>query len=130
MPSRHADWIAQADRDLDHARHSLDDEDFEWSCFAAHQSSEKAVKAVFQRIGAQVIFGHSLADMLTELARTMRVPKALLDSARVLDRHYIPARYPNAHPSGAPFQHYTQREATQAIRHAEKINRFCHSHLS
>ena len=45
MPSRYLDWWRQAERDLQHARHALEDEDYEWACFAAHQAAEKAVKA-------------------------------------------------------------------------------------
>ncbi|MBI2860604.1 MAG: HEPN domain-containing protein [Chloroflexi bacterium] len=129
MPSRAKDWLAQAERDLQHARHALDDGDYEWACFAAHQASEKALKATFQSIGAQVLVGHSLRDMLVELKRTLPVPPVLLEAARVLDRHYIPTRYPDAHPAGAPFQFYTKKEATQAINHASKVIGFSKSRL-
>jgi len=46
MPERHADWLRQAKRDLDHARRAAADGDHEWSCFAPHQGAEKAVKAL------------------------------------------------------------------------------------
>lgn len=85
MPSRHADWLLQAERDLTHARHSLETEDFEWACFAAHHAVEKAVKAVFQHLGTQVI-GHSVRDMLAELGRTLEVSAQLVDCGRMLDR--------------------------------------------
>lgn len=51
MPRRHRDWLRQAKRDLEHARHALQDKEYEWSCFASQQSAEKAVKAVYQKIG-------------------------------------------------------------------------------
>jgi HEPN domain-containing protein len=44
MSNRHADWFRQAEADLQHARNSLESGDFEWSCFAAHQAAEKALK--------------------------------------------------------------------------------------
>jgi HEPN domain-containing protein len=28
------------------------------------------------------------------------------ERGRVLDTFYIPSRYPNSHPEGAPFEHY------------------------
>ena len=130
MPSRARDWFAQAQFDLSHATYSLGNEDFEWACFAAHQAAEKAIKAVFQSLAAQVIIGHALHDLLAELGRTLQVPDQLLESGRVLDRHYIAPRYPNAHPAGAPHFHYTRAEATQAIGHASQIIRFCESNLS
>ena len=51
MANRYADWYRQAEADLRHARHSHEDGDFEWSCFAAHQAAEKALKAVFLKAG-------------------------------------------------------------------------------
>jgi HEPN domain-containing protein len=129
MPSRHADWISQAERDLAHAQHALEDQDFEWACFAARQASDRALKAVFQSIGARVIVGHSLRDLMMEFKRSQDVPEELVEAARVLDRHYIPTRYPDAHPSGAPYQYYTEKEAAEAIRYASEIIGFCKGRL-
>ena len=129
MASRHSDWMAQAGRDLEHARRAAEGGSHEWACFAAHQASEKAVKALFQWSGARVVRGHSLADMVSELARSLPEASTLLEAARELDRHYVPARYPDAYPSGAPFQYYSEKDSERAIAHARKIYGFCHSHL-
>ena len=43
---------------------------------------------------------------------------------RRLGRHYIPARYPDAHASGPAAAHYGQTDADEAIRDAEHIIRF------
>jgi HEPN domain-containing protein len=43
MPSRAQDWFRQAERDLDQARASRQDERHEWACFAAQQAAEKAI---------------------------------------------------------------------------------------
>ena len=59
---------------------------------------------------------------MTELLRGLEgVPAELLDSARALDKHYIPTRYPNAHPSGAPGELYTAPEADRALVDAEMV---------
>ncbi len=47
MPARYQDWMRQAQRDLEHAKRSLKGGDYEWACFAAQQSAEKGVKALF-----------------------------------------------------------------------------------
>ena len=60
MATRAEDWLRQAKRDLEHARHALEDGDYEWSCFAAQQAAEKAVKAVYQKLGADA-WGHSVS---------------------------------------------------------------------
>jgi HEPN domain-containing protein len=44
MANRAQDWLAQARHDIDHARHALDDGDYEGACFAAQQGAEKAVR--------------------------------------------------------------------------------------
>ena len=47
-----------------------------------------------------------------------------------LDKAYIPTRYPNAIPEGAPFEIYTKEEAERLILYAEEILRFCKNILS
>ena len=51
-----------------------------------------------------------------------------------MDKAYIPARYPNAHPAGSPRNLYTQNEARRLIAHAQgaeyngkKADSFCHA---
>jgi HEPN domain-containing protein len=119
----------QAESDLRHARSDLHGEFYDWACFSAQQAAEKAVKAVFQRMGAEA-WGHSVADLLVELGRRRRVPDPLLEAALDLDKAYIPARYPNAHPSGSPRTRYTRAEAIRLIEHAAQILEFCSSLLS
>lgn len=126
---RSADWIAQAQRDLEHARHDVDSGYFEWACFSAQQSAEKAVKAVFQKLGVET-WGHSVADLLTELARSHQISESLREAGLALDKAYIPSRYPDAHPSGTPKSRYTRAEAEKMVNDADQIVRFCEGVLS
>jgi HEPN domain-containing protein len=103
---RSADWIDQAQGDLEHARSDTERGFYDWACFSAQQAAEKAVKAVFQKMGAEA-WGHSVADLLDELSSSRPVAEELRDAALELDKAYIPARYPNAHPSGSPRRRYT-----------------------
>jgi HEPN domain-containing protein len=41
--------------------------------------------------------------------------------ARVLDKYYIPTRYPNGLPGGIPSQAYTADDARQAIAAAVRV---------
>ena len=66
--------MAQAGRDLSHARHSLEGGDFEWACFASHQASEKALKAVYQSLGGEAR-GHDLDGLLLGLGDRARIPE-------------------------------------------------------
>lgn len=124
MASRHADWLKQGKRDLAHARRSLDDGDYEWACFAAQQGAEKVVKALYQKVGG-VAWGHSVSALLQELPSSFQIDEKLVDAAKELDKHYIPARYPNSHPQGAPYEYYTRDEAERAIAHAGQIIGVC-----
>lgn len=124
---RSQDWIASAD--LEHARSDRERGFHNWACFSAQQATEKAVKAVFQKLTAEA-WGHSTADLLVELRRHRDVPGALIDRALELDKAYIPTRYPNAHPSGTPGERYTDAEAGRLIAHAEAVVAFCQDLLS
>jgi len=126
---RSADWMDQAEGDLDHARNDLEGAFYEWACFSAQQAAEKAVKAVFQALG-QEAWGHSVADLLRELNKSKPVPDNLIDVALELDKAYIPTRYPNAHPSGSPRNRYTRAEATRLIEYAERVIQSCKDLLS
>lgn len=53
MATRVEDWLRQADKDLKHARNSVADGDYEWACFAAQQSAEKALKALYQKLAGR-----------------------------------------------------------------------------
>jgi len=126
---RSKDWIDEAEGDLAHARSDAENGFYNWACFSAQQSAEKAVKAIFQKMGAEA-WGRSVADLLSELAKIHRVPDELLDVALELDKAYIPTRYPNAHPSGSPRRRYTKGESRRFIEYAERIFQFCSDLLS
>ncbi|MCX7750305.1 MAG: HEPN domain-containing protein [Candidatus Bipolaricaulota bacterium] len=119
---RSRDWWTQAQADLAHAKAAASVGHFDWACFAAHQAAEKGLKAAFERRGEKV-GGHSVRYLLSALGEG--VPPELLSAAKVLDKHYIPTRYPNGLAQGAPTEFYTREEAEDAIRRAEEILRFC-----
>ena len=93
---RSRDWIEEAKGDPEHAISDMERGFYNRACFSAQQSAEKAVKAVFQKMGAKA-WGHSIADLLEELSRFHTVSEELKEAALELDKAYIPARYPNAH---------------------------------
>jgi HEPN domain-containing protein len=125
MSNRYIDWFRQAEADLRHARNSLDIGDYEWSCFAAHQAAEKALKAVFLKSGKDA-WGHTVTVLIGNLPEGIEPPSEnIINAARILDKYYIPTRYPNGFDSGAPTDFYTTEEARNAIELAEGILEFC-----
>jgi HEPN domain-containing protein len=129
MPNRARDWFNQATRDLEQAEDSRRAGRHEWACFAAHQAAEKAVKALHLYLG-QEAWGHVVARLLQELPDTIRVPADLVEKGRVLDSFYIPPRYPNSHPEGAPFEHYGPLQSEEAIRYAHEILELSRSQMA
>ena len=129
MSHRADDWMRQAQRDLQQAKSSREQGRHEWACFAAQQAAEKAVKALHRSCG-QEAWGHMVAELLGELPTEVKRPPSLEDKARVLDNFYVPTRYANGHPSGAPFEHYGPLQSKEAIEYAGEITEFCRSEMA
>jgi HEPN domain-containing protein len=129
MSNRYEDWYRQAMADLQHAKNAISTNDFEWSCFASHQAAEKGLKAVLLKLGFDA-WGHTLLVLIGNLPPSLPQPsQTLIDSARILDKYYIPTRYPNGFDSGAPTDFYTQSEAVDAVQHAQAILEYCRSQI-
>lgn len=121
MADRSKDWLKQALRDLEYAKLSMENGYYEWACFASHQAAEKAVKAL-HLYHKQEAWGHVIAKLLRELP--IEIPSDLIEKAKVLDLYYIPTRYPNGFPEGAPFEHFGKIQAEEAIKYASEIVQF------
>ncbi|MBI4513123.1 MAG: HEPN domain-containing protein [Gemmatimonadetes bacterium] len=124
MAERSRDWFEQAARDLENARWDAKGGFHEWACFVAQQAAEKAVKAVYQKLGGDA-WGHSVAALLEGLRSRVQVAEELEECGKALDRFYVPARDPSSWAEGAPKNYYTAEDADRAIACAERILRFC-----
>jgi HEPN domain-containing protein len=123
MSNRGKDWLRQALKDLRHAKNAKEDEDYEWSCFASQQSAEKALKAVYYHLN-QEAWGHSIKRLLENLPEEIQNTNDLVPHAKVLDKYYIPTRYPNGFDEGIPGDYFTEEEAVKGIEYAEDIIQF------
>lgn len=126
--NRWRDWWEQGKRDLRHARNALEDADYEWAAFAAQQAAEKALKALIMACGGEP-WGHSVTALVEALPPQAHAPEGIVEASSRLDKHYIPARYPNGFPAGYPGKLYTRGEAEKAIADADEITTFCRGHL-
>ena len=123
--NRSADWLHQAKADLELARISAGAGHHEWACFACHQAVEKALKALHLHSGQQA-WGHGLGRSFRDLPAQVAEPIAervndLEDRLRILDTLYIPTRYPDSLPEGAPTDHFGRLQSEDALRHAGSI---------
>lgn len=106
----------QAEGDLDHAKADLERGFYEWACFSSQQSAEKAVKAVFQKMGAEA-WGRSVYELLLNLRERVDVDDELLGFALELDN-----RHPNPVPKRASVALSTAKVHKSRSR---EVNRLC-----
>lgn len=90
---------------------------YEDACFSAQQAAELAVKALLESQG-RIELGHSVFQLLQAV---QGAPEDVLYAARVLDRYYIPTRYPNGFAAGAPMDFYDRPTAEEAVELAESV---------
>lgn len=121
---RSADWLRQAERDLEAAENSAAGGYHEWAAFGAQQSAEKAVKALVESLHGAAR-GHSITGILRQCG--VHVPDAALEAARELDQVYVTARYPNGFASGAPADYFSERTSQRLLANARSILEFCRS---
>ena len=81
------------------------------------QAAEKAIKSLALSRGFDQIKSHSIFEIVIELD----INNELKHIAQRLDQYYISTRYPDAFPSGAPFQFYTEEQASEAVKFADEF---------
>jgi len=117
-------WLITARDDLDTAKLLQTNKKFAHSCFHAQQAAEKAVKAIWYFIEENP-WGHSIKRLIEDLQHVEPVMyehlSPLLNDGMVLDRFYIPTRYPNGIPDITPAAAYMDEDARTCIDKAEKI---------
>jgi HEPN domain-containing protein len=114
-------WREEADRALSSARVQMAAGLHNWSCFAAEQAAQLGAKALLHGLGRGP-WGHDLARlgiMLQEAGVDLSDEDG--DRMRRLGRHYIPTRYPDAHPSGQAGEHYGAADSEEALADAEAV---------
>jgi len=116
-----ARWRTEADRALHAARVQSAAGLHNWACFAAEQAAQLATKALLHGLGRGP-WGHDLVR-LGELATEagVELQPEVLDAMRRVGRHYIPARSPDAHPSGPAAAHYGESDSAEAIADAAAV---------
>jgi HEPN domain-containing protein len=117
-------WLKTGEDDLDAAAVLRKNRKFPQACFYAQQAAEKALKAIWYYRDADP-WGHSIRKLIEDLENVdltlyARL-KTLLRAGTVLDRFYIPTRYPNGLPELTPAEAYLEEDAEECIRQANQI---------
>ena len=117
-------WLAEADLALESARREAGAGAHNWACFLAEQSAQLAVKGLLHGL-ALAPWGHDLDGLGRSVAEAgLAVPEEISHTLARLGRHYIPARYPDAHAAGPAADHYTGSDSAEALSDAEAILAF------
>ena len=113
-------WFEQAKFDSDAAEDSLKAGNYEWACFQAQQSGEKALKSFLFLKGKRGILTHSVDRLIKECIRVERSFNQLSET-KELDQYYVPTRYPNGLPDQIPHRFYNKKDAEKCVSYARKI---------
>jgi len=117
-------WFRTAEDDLDSARILKENGKHAHSCFHSQQAAEKSLKAVWYLVDEDP-WGHSIKKLIDDLESVSpdryKEFEPLSRRALILDRFYIPTRYPNGLPDITPDVAFTGEDSEECINHAEKI---------
>ena len=112
-------WLEFASEDLKMAELAQKEKIYNQVCFHSQQCVEKAIKASILHQGRVYPRSHKLADLLAELHDEKF--GSLKDEIILLDRFYIPARYPDALPGILPEGLPGEPDAEEALKTAQKV---------
>ncbi len=115
-------WLRTAREDLEAAEALCRSGLFSHACFLSQQAGEKAMKALWYSFGEDP-WGHSIQRLVLEFPElSIRKQVAdLIEESVLLDRYYIPTRYPNGLPDLTPGQVYFSSDAEIALAAARQI---------
>ncbi|MBI5302910.1 MAG: HEPN domain-containing protein [Chloroflexi bacterium] len=123
-------WFKTAEEDLYAAQALMQASAFAQACFYSQQAGAKAIKALWFQMDADP-WGHSVQKLILEFPGSNRLPdlNQWIDRGALLDKFYIPTRYPNGLPDLTPGQVYTQKDAQQGITTAQALLSACREWL-
>ena len=115
-------WLETAAEDLEASRALLEKEKYSHACFFAQQCGEKSLKALWLAI-AEDPWGHSIQKLITEIPdpEARKWMETVLEDGIMLDRYYIPTRYPNGLPDLTPGKVYFQKDGELCLSTAARI---------
>ena len=116
--------MRQAGYDLESARLMMREGFYSQVCFMSQQVAEKTLKALAYYRGDSDVGGHTLRALLSSLELSYPELSRFYEVTETLESYYIPTRYPDALPGGAPFEVYLYEDAEEALYNAERIYDF------
>jgi HEPN domain-containing protein len=123
-------WLRTAEEDLQAARVLMRAESYAQACFYAQQAGEKAIKALWYLLDVDP-WGHSVQKLIMDFPQSKQLPdlRKWIERGALLDKFYIPTRYPNGLPDLTPGQVYTQEDAQRGMDAADALVSACRDWL-
>jgi HEPN domain-containing protein len=112
-------WLELAERDLLACRKLLEGKLYANACFHAQQAAEKALKGLLLYRGKTIPKIHNLPELFVLLEESTLAPHR--DAIDVLNKYYIPTRYPDLIDGDEPSWFSDENEARNALALAEEI---------
>ena len=112
-------WLDFAYQDLRMAELAMREALYNQVCFHAQQCAEKAIKRLPAHQGQTPSLTHRLTDLLGLLDPNPFAEQRL--EVQLLDRFYIPTRYPDALPGSLPEGLPNAQDAKEALTVAKQI---------
>lgn len=124
-------WLDTAREDLAASGALQEAGKYSHACFFAQQSAEKAVKALWFAVEEDP-WGHSIQKLIMEMPELQARDwlQEVLEEGALLDRYYIPTRYPNGLPDLTPGKVYFKNDAVLCLETAGKVLQRVEEYLS
>jgi HEPN domain-containing protein len=123
-PTEAKHWLRQAEHDLADAELTAENGRHALACFLSHEAAEKAVAAYLFFRGAEMVWGHALADLCQDAIALDPTFDLVATEAMLLDKHYLGARDPSALPGGVPAEAYDEHDSARATEIARGVREF------
>ena len=120
MPHDAQKWLDFAREDLQMAKLAMRNSLFNQVCFHAQQAAEKTLKYLIVSAGVLPPKTHKFGDLLGLLP--VAVPDDLYRKLLLLDRFYIPTRYPDAVPGSLVSGMPDQADAEEAFSSSKDLD--------
>jgi HEPN domain-containing protein len=115
-------WLLTAEKDLKASELLFEGAMYAQACFLAQQAGEKAVKALWFLLDSDPC-GHSVQRLIMDFPHRSDIADidVWIECGAILDKFYIPTRYPNGLPDLTPGQTYRKEDGQQGIGAARKL---------
>lgn len=117
-------WLVFASDDLKIIGDVIKAGVYRLACFHAQQSAEKSLKGFIVFNKGMLKKTHSLIELLNEAVRLDKNCDRFREYCLILDRYYIPTRYPDALPGSMPEGLPGKERAEESFRYAQEIFNF------